>query len=136
MKYFVFSLFLVAVVCFLFALLFFFKYNDPLLTSSFQTNVEVTQDQIGFDVNSSALTFGKVAIGGTSTRSISGYNPYPHTVRIKHSANGSIASFMQYDSLKIVQPYEHFSYPISVFVDVNSSMGNYSGDISVFLLRA
>lgn len=136
MKYFVFFLFFLSILCFFFTFMFFLNYNNPLLASTFQTSLEVTQDKIGFDVNSSAVTFGKIALGGTSTRSISGYNPYPYDVRIDYSAEGSIASFIKDDSFKIVQPYEHFSYSLSVFAETNASIGNYTGNISIFLLRA
>jgi hypothetical protein len=73
----------------------------PVKMSSFFANAAVTQNTAGFDVNSSALTFGSVAIGGTSTRSISINNSYPFPVKVKVKAQGTIS-----DKISAIAPFK------------------------------
>ena len=135
MKRILFLAFFISLIVFLMSLSLFVYYFTPITESSFQATARVTKDLDGFDVNSSALTFGSFAIGGSSTRSILVNNSYSFPVRLEPVAEGSISQLIVYSPLTI-QPYTTSSFKITVSAPLNATLGNYTGNISVRLLHA
>ena|SRR3989338_976091 len=127
--------FFISVVVFLMSASLFFFYMTPVSKFSYQATAMVTEDSGGFDVNSTALTFGSVALGGSSTRAIFINNSYSFPVKVESVIEGSIARIIIPSSI-IIQPFETSSFKITVFADLNASLGNYMGNVSIQLLRA
>jgi hypothetical protein len=127
--------FFISFIVFLMSLSVFYYSFYPVKMSSFFANAAVTQNTAGFDVNSSALTFGSVAIGGTSTRSISINNSYPFPVKVKVKAQGTISDKISYTPL-IIEPNKVESLKITFSSNSSLDIGNYEGNISFILYRA
>ena len=134
MKNILFLALFISFIVFLMSLSLFFYYTLPVKVYSFQASVRVTEDLGGFDLNSSALTFGSIAFGGSSTRSILVYNPYSFPVRVEPIIKGNIGQIIAYSSM-IVQPNNSSSFQLSVFAGPNVSLGNYTGNVFIRLLR-
>ncbi|MEK6811472.1 MAG: hypothetical protein AABX96_03115 [Nanoarchaeota archaeon] len=135
MKNLLFLALFISFIVFLMSISLFVYYITPVSVSSFQASATVTEDLGGFDLNSSALTFGSIALGGSSTRSILVNNSYSFPIRVESVIDGSIAEMIVYGPLTI-QPYQTSSFQFSVFAGPNVSLGNYTGNISIRLLRA
>lgn len=127
--------FFISLVVFLMTISIYFYYITPISEFSLQTTGFVTEDTAGFDVNSTALTFGSIVVGGSSTRSVLVNNSYPFPVRVKPEIEGNIEDFVTYDPL-VVGPYESSKFYITFSVDSIDLLGNYSGNVSIKLLRA
>jgi len=127
--------FFISFIIFLMSLSFYFYYITPLAQSSFQASTIVTRDTGGFDLNSTALTFGSITLGGSSTRSILVNNSYSFPIRVEPVIEGSIQDLISYDYL-VIQPYQSASFSMTVFADLNKSLGKYIGNVSVRLFPA
>ncbi len=110
--------------------------NSPLQTTNFFTSVEITEDKAGFDVNSTALTFGKVLAGGSGLRRIFLENSYNFTVTVRATKNGAIASFIDIPQGIRVKANESIYIPVILNANNIEVLRNYSGTISFELLRA
>jgi hypothetical protein len=128
------SLFISAIVLVM-TLSIYFYYLTPLDKFSYPTTAFVTQDTLGFDVNSTAITFGNVIVGGSSSRSILVNNSYPFAVKVKPNFSGNIASLISYEPL-IVGPYSVSKLYLTISPTNISMIGNYTGMIDIELLRA
>ncbi len=135
MKGILFLAFFISFVVFLMSISLFSYLVTPVSVSSFQASATITEDLEGFDLNSSALTFGSVPVGGTSTRAILVNNSYSFPIRVEPVIDGSISKMVIYGPL-IIQPYEASSFQITVFADLNTSLGNYTGNVLIRLFRA
>ena len=113
----------------------FFYYTTPLSESTYLTSGKITENTGCFDINTSAITFGSITIGGSSTRSIWINNSYPFAIKVKPVVKGSISEKVKYDSI-IIKPYEASSFKLTFFANNSSSLGYYNGEISILLLRA
>ena len=91
-------------------------------------------DSLGFDLNRSALSFGRLLPGGTSTRSIFVENVYDVPFEVKMLISPNINPFVQIDDKKIiVNPGEKKKIPVTVIAPKNVSYGEYEGSIQVEL---
>lgn len=126
--------FFISIIVFLMSASLFFYSFIPVAESSFQASARITEDTGGFDLNSSALTFGSIALGGSSSRSVLVYNPYSFPVRVEPVVDGTISELAVYSPLTI-GPHNSSSFKISVVSKSNNLLGNYTGNVSIRLLR-
>ena len=134
MKKLLFLAFFISLVVFMMSLSLFFFHKYPIDESLFQASVNVTENLEGFDLNSSALTFGSIVFGGSSSRSVLVDNPYSFPVRVEPFVEGTISELVIYSPM-IVSPHNSSSFQISVFSGPNISLGGYTGNISIRLFR-
>lgn len=113
----------------------YFYYITPISEYSYQTTAYVTRDVAGFDVNSSALTFGSIVPGGTSTRSIIVDNSYSFPIKVQPEVEGSIQKIISYQPL-IVGPNQSSKLDFTVYAESIDFLGNYTGNIKIKLTRA
>ncbi|MEK6908800.1 MAG: hypothetical protein AABX23_01975 [Nanoarchaeota archaeon] len=126
--------FFISLIVLVMTLFIYFYYITPISEFSFQTTAFVTQDVAGFDVNSTALTFGSIVLGGSSTRSILVNNSYPFSVRVEPKFDGSIKKIITYEPL-IVEPYHTSKFYFTVSANSLELLGNYTGDVNIKLMR-
>jgi len=126
---FVFSLFL-----FFSSLFGFFFAHKPIQTNTFYASVNVT-DGIGFDINSTALTFGNVVRGGSSNRNINLLNDYPFPVVAVINAQGKIAPLLHFDNPIYIGSNESRKLSFNVIAPVSYDENFYSGNVTVELYR-
>jgi hypothetical protein len=84
---------------------------------------------IGFDLNTTALTFGKVVPGGSSTRNMTITNTYEFPIRVEILADRNISSFLTTETEFLLFPGEKKDIAFTLSVPSNLSYGNYSGRV-------
>jgi len=107
--------------------------SRPLETRIFDASF-IVSDVSGFDLNSSALTFGKMMPGNTATRNVLIYNTYNFPIRIEPFASENIAPFITIPNLT-VGAKQNSSVPVTLSVPRNMSFGNYSGKVLFKIYR-
>jgi hypothetical protein len=134
MSRFVLFFFLFSLVCFVIAGYGYYLKNIPLSDGELYVSVSVTNDTGGFDVNSTALTFGKISLGGSSMRSVKVYNPYPFPVRAESSFSGSINDLVISPSSSfVILPNQTQSISFAISSNHTSSLGEYNGSLKISL---
>ena len=134
MKKLVYILLVISILIFFISLAGFFYGNRTLETYNIYTNVNVTNGRIGFDVNGTALTFGVVGEGISSSRNIIFTNNYDFPVIVKINANGGIKSLLRFDDVVRVELGETKKIPFILTPSSNDD-GFYDGSITFTIKR-
>ncbi len=135
MKRFSIMLFFIALVTFLLSLCLFFTGPVPLQITEIPAFVSISKDIVGFDLNSSALAYGSVVRGSSSTKQISIQNDFPVPVRVIATFYGSISPFLE-DSVDIeLFPGETISMPFTLITRYDSPLGKYDGFVRILFYR-
>ena len=116
------------------SLISFFFATRTLQTQAFYASVTVTNENvIGFDVNATALTFGKIGVGrGSSARKLILNNSYPFPIIVKTKVDGSIKPILNFgDSIRI-EKGEMKMIPFNTFAG-NVSEGFYEGTVELVI---
>jgi len=117
-------------VVFLFAL----KLNSSYLEKrEIYTSLKIS-DKLGVDVNETALIFGEIVPGSSSTRNVKLVNNYNFPIKIETSVRGDIKDFLDFDKIVFADVNETKIIKISASVSFEEEKGNYSGTV-VFLIR-
>ena len=108
--------------------------GHPIQTNTFYTSVNVTNN-IGFDLNSTALTFGNVVKGGSSSRNLNLVNNYPFPVVAIVRTEGEIAPLLHFDNIIDIGINESkkLSFSVLAYPYFNESL--YTGNVFVELYR-
>lgn len=112
----------------------YFYYITPISEFSYSTTAFVTEDIAGFDVNTSSITFGSVAVGGSSTRSILVNNSYSFPIKVETEIDGDISELITYEST-IIGPNQISKFYLTFSANSYELLGNYSGNITLRLMR-
>lgn len=112
----------------------YFYYITPLSEFSYTTTAFVNYDVAGFDVNTSAITFGSIVPGGTSTRSLIVNNSYSFPIKVEPEIDGSIVDILSFEPI-IIEPYQISKFYFTAHADSIDYIGNYTGNIKIRLLR-
>jgi hypothetical protein len=92
-------------------------------------------DFIGFDVNSSLLTFGAMTPGQKGMRNITIESNISRPV-VAHFEKEGIAEWITgYEEGYVLQPYEKKSMRLNLEVPPGTEHGNYTGKFYVFLIE-
>ncbi|GEM_PF-1277064 len=83
----------------------------------------------GFDLNSSALVFGRIPPGGSSTRKVVIDNSFSFPIEVKILASRNIAEFVIAQPVTIIEAGKNASIPISVYIPQDNGFGDYYGKI-------
>jgi len=92
-------------------------------------------DYGGFDANGTALTFGTIMPGGSSTRKITFANSHSFPVIVEFSVVGDIADFMYFEPAIYLEPGEEKEIEVGAFASEDDSFGNYSGNFYISMKR-
>jgi len=91
---------------------------------------------IGFDVNTTALTFGTVYLSGSSTREMLVSNEDNYDKTAQFTVEGDMKSFVTAPKDTLVKAGTNTSVPMRADVPYGTPVGNYTGRLVVFLRRA
>ena len=127
-------LFALSLFIFLISLRGYFLSMKPIQTQTFYASMNIS-DSFGFDLNSSALTFGKVAFGGSSARNIKIQNGFDFPVIAVVHAEGDIMPLLNFEEIVKIDKGETKSVPFSVSALPEIDDGFYSGNVSFELYR-
>ena len=89
----------------------------------------------GIDVNGSALTFGEVMPGGSSTRTIILYNSHPFPVEARFYISDNLKGSVTLPEQVKINPGENVSLPVSVLAEPGKPFGEYTGSFSAVISR-
>ena len=90
----------------------------------------------GFDVNKTALTFGKIPLGSTSKRSFVVSNDYNFPIKVKIKKEGNIAKFIHFSEDDfILDIEEEKEISILAIPEENMEHKEYHGILKVMSIR-
>ena len=129
-------LFAVVLLVFILTLSTYYPYWFGVEKRTFYASVNVTKDRGGFDLNISALTFGKIASGGSASRDISFWNGYGFPVILEISSSGSIKNILSYDNDILASANETKRIGFSVSASNETKIGFYEGYVTIKVVPA
>ena len=101
-------------------------------SKEFYASVEISREnKIGFDVNGTALKFGEISRGGSSTRNIIFFNDYGFPVLVETDVTGNISSFLSHDPTSLVNEGETKKITFSVIAPLDQEVGFYEGIVKL-----
>jgi len=112
------------------------KGGELLESREFYASVNVTLDRGGFDLNKSALTFGKIILGGSATRNIIFENKYNFAVYAKISASGDITKLLSFNDVETIRMGEIKKISFSVSTNNETMPGFYEGKVKLDIYPA
>lgn len=127
-------LFIISLIILLLSIGGFFLNNKPVESIRLYASVNVT-DSAGFDLNSSALSFGNIVLGGSSIRNVIFENKHDFPVNVAISVEGDIKELLSYESPVIVESRETKKIPFSVVSSLSSERRDYSGSVIFQVFR-
>ena len=137
MKRFSYILLVFSFLVFLVSLIGLFFGHGPIQTESFYASVNISDENVaGFDVNSSALSFGKIGRGSSSARNIEIQNGFNFPVAAVIRADGDIGQLLNFEKVVEIGEGESRKIEFSVFALPDFEEGFYSGNVSFELYRA
>lgn len=89
---------------------------------------------VGFDLNTSALTFGKIMIGGGSNRIISFDNRYDFPILVYISGKGGMSGFVV-PQVHRIEGGEKSEIVVSAVVPNGARFGAYTGKVEVVIKK-
>ncbi len=105
---------------------------NPYLVKEIPIEMEIS-NFIGFDINTTALTFGKIPPGSTSSKKITVNNNKNKEVLISLKTYGETTKFITLEQNNfILLPYESKEINIFATAPLNSNNGIYSGGLKVY----
>ena len=120
-----------SVLIFLVSLAGYFFNSRTLQVESFYASVNVTDNEMGFDLNKSALIFGNVAKGGRGTRKINFYNDYNFPVFAQIEVEGNIKPLLLFDEIVRVEKGEEKKIVFVAYASKDIERGFHDGDIKI-----
>jgi hypothetical protein len=126
---------IVSVGFLIYFLFLYFSVPAPVVSKVYETSFSVRPGMVGFDVNSTALTFGAIPPGGAGTRKLIVNNTEDYPVVVKIFASDEIADFYTAPVNITLGAGEGMKIPISVTVPEYVFEGNYSGNVKVEIHR-
>ncbi len=122
--FFVFYIFVLSLCLFFFIT--YLKYIDVLEKIEFNATLSVG-DIPSFNVDTSALLFGTIAINTSSQRILIVGNNYDFPIKVEFSVEGDIAEFLVFDKIIFLDVEESKEVKISTIILTDEKQGNYSG---------
>lgn len=113
----------------------YFSGQQILQRSELYTTVIVTSSHAGFDLNTTALTFGRLPQEGTITRNIFIDNNFPFSVVANIICTGDICELLHFDSSEIIKKGEHKQISFTVGSSEKTVQKIYVGRIVIELRR-
>ena len=89
----------------------------------------------GFDLNSSALIFGKIIPGAKASRKIEIKNNYYFPIVVKFDSEGNINELLEYNELIYINPNETKEAGFTIITYLNTTQGVYTGIISYVIKK-
>ncbi len=125
-------LFIFSIFLFIFLIFLFLSNNLAIDSQEFYTSVEISKKNVmGLDVNGTALKFGRISRGGSSTRNIIFYNDYGFPVLVETEVSGDISSFLSHDPTSLVNEGETKKITFSVIAPRDQEVGFYEGIVKL-----
>lgn len=130
------AIFIAAFIIFAATFIHYYPYAFGLKKWTIYTNVEVSADRGGFDLNSTALTMGVIKAGGAARRWVNFTNDYDFPVVLKIDSKGNITELLRYEDDIYVEPGELKRVEISAVSTTETPVGQYEGYLTFKVVPA
>jgi len=127
--------FIFSLIILIFSAVLFLNNSRPLDTEVFYASLEIS-DSGGFDLNGTALTFGRITPFSNSLRSVIFINNYPYDVIVKVSASGSIEKLLVFERIVKVGKGETKKIAFTVYAREGTEFGFYDGEVKIKVFPA
>jgi hypothetical protein len=119
----------------IFIILVYFQINNFFILDKVSIYTEaILGDKPGFDLNKTALTFGRVVPGSSASRGISIRNDFDKDIKVEITSSGDISYFLVASENEfILIPNEERNVSFSVLFPKGSEMKKYNGWIEIKL---
>jgi len=111
----------------------FFKLDSVIEIRKIDSSI-IVSESIGFDLNSSALTFGKVTLKGNSARELNFENNFGFPIKVFVYGEGEMNNFIIPFSEKLDIDEKKF-LRINAFVPESTELGEYNGKVILKIAR-
>jgi hypothetical protein len=103
----------------------------PINLQEYDVSFNVSRDVLGFDLNTTALTFGKIFPEGSSTRNILFENKRDKEMKIQILASKNIVNFLDFQPEYTIPAKGNVTIPITVKIPANAEEGGFNGKIRI-----
>ena len=131
-------LFLVSIILIVTSLFFVFtSVKEPLQSVEYDVKFQVSESKtVGFDVNGTALVFGRTYPGGTEIiRSVAVDNDYDFPIRVDIFLSENVARALILNSSYYVKKNENATIDIRLKIPSDFPLGNYTGKIRLDIYK-
>lgn len=126
LRYFVILVLVISLLVFIYSLVNYVMANKIIESQTYYASV-IVSDKAGFDLNDSALTFGSLIKGSSSTRNLIYENNRNFSVIVEINSLGNISELLVVKSPVLVDSGDTKKILFSVFADEDTQEGNYEG---------
>src|SRR3989344_5075612 len=126
-KYFSYGLLAFSILLFIFSLFF---TNSSISSWEVYASVNVSRNTLGFDVNESALTFGKVPSGSIVSRNVIFANTYEFPVMLDIKAEGDISQYLDFQERILVDSNKQEAIGFTLNIPEDMGEGFYDGHVT------
>jgi hypothetical protein len=134
MKWFAYLVLVLSVIALGLSLFFYADEGNLLSQKDIYASINVT-DHFGFDLNDSALTFGKLPNGGSLTRHVSFHNDQEVPVILKIEKESSLEDIIFHENDIKVGKGETKRISFAAIVPDEKEHGFYEGNIRIFVFE-
>ena len=121
--------FVILVICLLLiGFSFYIWFSRPLEIRYLEVSF-IVGDKMGFDLNSSSLTFGRVLPGSAGVKTTLIENNYNFPVKVKVLISKELSDFVSSDSNIVILPGETTNLDFNLILPKDIYFGNYSGNL-------
>lgn len=92
-------------------------------------------NKTGFDLNTTALTFGMITLGSSSQRNLIIKNDYNLPIKVEFSVKGDIKKFLIFEKVISLEAGEEKTIGITAISPVDMGYGDYSGKMTIITKR-
>ncbi len=125
------SLFILFFLVLIFSMFNIFNYFSTIEHKRIYTEV-IVSDKFGIAINETALLFGMIIPGTSSTKNITIVNDYDQDIRVDISSKGDIKEFLSVnDNDFVIKNGELKDVKFFIKIPTGTEHGNYSGEIIV-----
>jgi hypothetical protein len=103
----------------------------PIGIKEYDVRFIVEEGTVGFDLNNTSLTFGKIPPGGSGTREIVLDNYDGNPIDIEILATKEIIDFLVFQPIYTIPPMSNVTVQIIVAVPEEAENGEYRGKIQI-----
>jgi hypothetical protein len=107
----------------------------PLESEEFAVKFGIVADGGGFDLNTTALTFGNLNPGGAAVRKISAKNDYPFDVVVKIRVSKNIRDVLVVEREHVLGVGEKKDISFTIAPPQDYELGQYEGTVRVEIYR-
>lgn len=92
-------------------------------------------NKTGFDLNTTALTFGRITFGSSAQRNLIIKNQYDFPIKVEFSVKGDIKKFLVFEKIVPIEVGEEKTISITAINPIDTEYGNYSGKMIVIIKK-